>query len=145
MTAHIQKLLSSLHRLKPVRPNEWVACCPAHPDKNPSLAIKLCDSDGKILIKCWAGCTADEIVGSVGMDLADLFPVTTDRWGKPVRAKDREYFNPRTVLESLLSEASVIALASQDSFNDVLVPTQAYADRVELAHNRISQAMQYFN
>jgi hypothetical protein len=27
----------------------------------------------------------------------------------------------------------------------VLVPTQAYADRVELAHNRISQAMQYFN
>jgi hypothetical protein len=48
-------------------------------------------------------------------------------------------------LESLLSEASVIALASQDSFNDVLVPTQAYADRVELAHNRISQAMQYFN
>jgi DNA primase len=40
--------------------NGWTACCPAHDDKNPSLAIAV--EDKKILFKCFAGCSYKEIV-----------------------------------------------------------------------------------
>jgi putative DNA primase/helicase len=31
-----------------------MGCCPSHEDRNPSLALK--DSNGKVLVKCHAGC-----------------------------------------------------------------------------------------
>jgi hypothetical protein len=49
------------------------ACCPAHEDRNPSLAISEAD-DGTVLLNCFAGCAADEVVAALGLDMADLFP-----------------------------------------------------------------------
>src|SRR5690606_26428446 len=75
MTAPIDLLLPRLVKVKPAKHGQWVACCPvlAHDDKTPSLRIKEAD-DGKLLLKCWAGCTAAEIVAAVGLELRDLFP-----------------------------------------------------------------------
>ena len=39
------------------------ACCPAHDDRNPSLSVS--DSNGKILVKCWAGCSQEEVIGAL--------------------------------------------------------------------------------
>jgi 5S rRNA maturation endonuclease (ribonuclease M5) len=47
--------------------------CPAHDDETASLSVKE-GSDGRILLKCFAGCTADEIVKKMGLTQADLFP-----------------------------------------------------------------------
>lgn len=41
-----------------------VACCPAHKDDNPSLSIDLA-ADGKILVKCHAGCSQDAVIASL--------------------------------------------------------------------------------
>ena len=49
----------------------WMACCPAHDDHNPSMHVNV-GRDGRILVKCFAGCTADEIVGALGLTRADL-------------------------------------------------------------------------
>jgi len=39
----------------------WMACCPAHHDRQPSLSI--CDADGgKVLIRCHAGCKQEEVI-----------------------------------------------------------------------------------
>ena len=65
-----------LEKLQGVRSNshgKWLARCPAHDDKSPSLSIKLTD-DGKILIHCFAGCHVTKIVESLGLTLADLMP-----------------------------------------------------------------------
>ena len=51
----------------------WIACCPAHDDRNPSLSITDGD-DGKVLLHCHAGCSVDQIVSAAGLDLKDLFP-----------------------------------------------------------------------
>jgi DNA primase len=51
----------------------YTACCPAHDDKDPSLSITE-TSDRKVLLKCFSGCTAAEIVGAIGLELKDLFP-----------------------------------------------------------------------
>jgi len=55
--------------------DQWMACCPGHEDKSPSLSIK--DTPEKILIYCHAGCDPALILGNVGLEMADLFH--TDR------------------------------------------------------------------
>lgn len=48
-----------------------MSCCPAHEDREPSLHISL--KDEVILLKCHAGCATEDIVKSLGMEMADLF------------------------------------------------------------------------
>jgi len=64
-----------LPHLKGVRKSfrGWVACCPAHGDREPSLSIGLGD-EGQVLLKCFAGCCLDQIVAAMGITVADLFP-----------------------------------------------------------------------
>lgn len=72
-SACLDNVLSCLDKVKSAGTNKWKACCPAHDDKNPSLAITE-TSDGTVLLKCWAGCTAQDIVSAIGLELRDLFP-----------------------------------------------------------------------
>ena len=62
-----------LNRLDKVsqRGDQYTACCPAHDDKKPSLAIT--EKGSKILLKCWSGCTTQDITGALGIELKDLF------------------------------------------------------------------------
>lgn len=69
----LEKVLSRLDKVKPAGPSKWKACCPAHDDKNPSLSIREAD-DGKVLLRCWAGCESRDITAAIGLELRDLFP-----------------------------------------------------------------------
>ena len=51
----------------------WTCRCPAHVDRNPSLSIGTGD-DGRVLVKCFAGCSADEVVAAIGLTTRDLMP-----------------------------------------------------------------------
>lgn len=51
----------------------WTARCPAHDDRTNSLSINAGD-DGRILLKCFAGCSAAEVAAAMDLTLADLFP-----------------------------------------------------------------------
>jgi putative DNA primase/helicase len=63
-----------IHHLEMVRKNGpgWMAKCPAHDDRAPSLSITE-GEDGRTLIKCHAGCATTEIVKAVGLRMSDLF------------------------------------------------------------------------
>lgn len=58
----------------------WIARCPVpghgkgKGDRSPSLGIGV-GKDGKILIKCFAGCPAEDVVSALGLDMKGLFPV----------------------------------------------------------------------
>ena len=51
----------------------WIAKCPAHEDRSPSLSIAE-GRDERVLLRCWAGCRTEEVVAALGLQLADLFP-----------------------------------------------------------------------
>jgi AAA domain-containing protein len=51
----------------------WRACCPAHPDRRPSLSIGI-GEQGQVLLKCFAGCPLERIVEAIGLTVTDLFP-----------------------------------------------------------------------
>jgi 5S rRNA maturation endonuclease (ribonuclease M5) len=50
----------------------YSACCPAHEDRFPSLSLGE-GENGKILVKCFTGCSSEEICSSLGLSAADLF------------------------------------------------------------------------
>jgi energy-coupling factor transporter ATP-binding protein EcfA2 len=68
-----------LDRLTGVQRNGsgWMAQCPAHDDDTPSLSIGEGD-DGRVLLKCHAGCATSSIVEATGLTMADLFSDETD-------------------------------------------------------------------
>jgi len=68
-----EQFVSSLRNVKKRGANQWLCSCPAHADDDPSLAVTTTTS-GKILLKCFAGCSALEVVQSMGLRLEDLFP-----------------------------------------------------------------------
>ena len=62
-----------LHRLEAVRRTSrgYLARCPAHADRHPSLSVS--EGERGILVKCWAGCTTEEIVRALGLTVRGLF------------------------------------------------------------------------
>ena len=64
-----------LNRLKNVKScgDGWSAECPAHLDTHNSLSINI-GVNGQVLVHCFAGCTAQEIVSAMGLGMRDLFP-----------------------------------------------------------------------
>ena len=48
------------------------ARCPAHEDRHASLGVNEGD-DGRVLVRCYAGCETEAIVKALGLELGDLF------------------------------------------------------------------------
>ena len=67
----IEHVLSLLPSAKP-NGKGWMVCCPAHEDRSPSLSINEGD-DGRVLLKCFAGCATEAIVEALGISQRDLF------------------------------------------------------------------------
>ena len=52
--------------------NKAKAFCPAHDDRNnPSLSVRA--EDDKVLLHCFVGCEAEDIVAAIGLKMGDLF------------------------------------------------------------------------
>ncbi len=62
--------------------------CPAHADRSPSLSIAQGD-DERILLRCFAGCTVEEITAAMGLSVKDLFPDATRSAGDIRRDRER--------------------------------------------------------
>lgn len=76
----IEKVLGLLKCVKPSGDSgkQWVSCCPAHEDAKASLGIGRLD-DGRVLLKCYAGCDTKNIVLALGLEMRDLFPDRRER------------------------------------------------------------------
>jgi hypothetical protein len=66
----------------------FMARCPAHDDKTPSLSIAESE-DGGVLLKCHAGCPTEDVVRAAGLKMSDLFPE------KPVGERHRSPIKDR--------------------------------------------------
>lgn len=135
--ADVHRLLARLDKVKQTRSDAWQACCPAHDDRSPSLNIRMAE-DGKMLVRCWAGCSAADIMAAVGLELSDLFPRRErDTWSRPVAASQR--WVPRDVLSSIASEALITLIAAEDIRQGKTLP-DADIDRLAVAAGRLRSA-----
>lgn len=68
-------------RLSHVRPagKGFVARCPAHEDRDPSLSIT--ETGDRVLLHCHAGCSTQDILDAIGLEWADVFREAKARGG----------------------------------------------------------------
>ncbi|MCP4039714.1 MAG: hypothetical protein GY733_22410 [bacterium] len=78
-SAPLEAVLSRLTRPKKSGTG-WSACCPAHEDRRPSLSVAV-GEDGRVLLACHAGCTADAICAALSIPISELFPRRVPWWG----------------------------------------------------------------
>lgn len=141
----IGNLLNRLEKVKGSK-GRWTACCPAHGDKSPSLAITMLD-DGRILLKCFAGCSAYEIVSAVGMDMTDLFPKETKlgyRSDNQAIKSERRPFYATDLLKIIHFEALLTGIAAFDLSEGRQISIDD-RKRLKTAFERINEAVSYIN
>lgn len=133
----IDMLLSHLDRVKRTGNSTWLARCPAHQDRSPSLSIR--EADDKVLIHCHAGCSVHEVVAAVGLEISDLFPprpVDPSQVGKPMRRP----FPCADAFRAVAFEATIVALAGA-----AIIAGEPFSqfdkDRLLVAVGRINDAL----
>lgn len=115
----------------------WVARCPAHEDRTPSLSVREVE-DGMIILHCFAGCSAEAIVAAMGLQMANLFQAKrpASMRGPAARLPARE------ILELIDQEVLLIALTALDLAEQGFLSEEAY-ERLFIAAARIGQARDY--
>ena len=81
-------VLDFLEDVRSTGPETWMARCPGHNDKRPSLSIREGD-DGRVLLYCFAGCGAYRVLDAIGLDMADLYPKRLDSSPQTTRGPRR--------------------------------------------------------
>jgi hypothetical protein len=66
------RLLDRLQHVKKTAPNRWLARCPAHEDRSPSLSIRELD-DGRVLLHDFGCCSTTDVLAAIGLEMGDLF------------------------------------------------------------------------
>jgi DNA primase len=126
-----------LSRLEKVRGKNgsFTACCPAHRDKSPSLAIR---QDGeRILLHCFAGCGAKDVVSAVGLTLGDLFQ-EEKKWHRQKPLKRQFY---ATDLLRIINKEALIVLISAIDMAGGKKLSDADLERLKVAAGRIEEAV----
>ena len=70
----IDLLLSRLENVRSAGPGQWMASCPAHDDKIPSLSITFKNSRTGPLFHCHATCSPESILEAASLTWADVLP-----------------------------------------------------------------------
>lgn len=116
MSSPVNILLSRLESVKKTG-RGWVARCPAHQDRTASLSIAEGD-DGRALVHDFAGCSATDVLGAIGLDVADLFPNRERRDLSPIERRQRRDYaqaaQVRAALNVLGFEAKIVSIAARD-------------------------------
>jgi hypothetical protein len=128
-------LLSRLDRIKRTGPGRWIARCPAHDDKSPSLSVRELD-DGRLLLHDFAGCDVADVLAAVGLDWDAIMP---ERAIDHHRPRERRPFNAHDVLACLATESLIVAIVAADIVNGKEV-SSIDKDRVITAAARIEAA-----
>ena len=67
----VNEFLALLEKVKPAGKDRWMALCPAHNDRTPSLSVTALPD--KILVSCQAGCHINAVLAALKVEMSDLF------------------------------------------------------------------------
>jgi hypothetical protein len=105
-------IIERLDRARRTGDGRWLARCPAHEDKGPSLSVREVP-DGRVLLHCFGGCQTADVLAAIGAQWSDICP-PRDRTapGRPLR-RERVAF-ASDALRALALESTIVALAAGD-------------------------------
>lgn len=130
-----EELLSRLERVRETAAGQWLACCPAHEDRNPSLSIKRIDD--RLLVHCFAGCSPCDVVAAVGLSLADLFNRPLSHKKPPLDAHERRRNGQAFEALQALQVEALVTLIAADRMGTGRRLGWRDTDRLHIAFERI--------
>jgi hypothetical protein len=132
-------ILSRLDKVRETGSNRWMACCPAHEDKSPSLSIRELQ-DGRTLVHCFAGCAPDDILAAVSLSWKDL---RSDTYTAPRSAPAwTRKFNPLDLLRIVSEEVTLVAIVANDMLARKTISEESWK-RLATAASRINRVRDY--
>jgi hypothetical protein len=140
----VERMLEMLTKVKGGN-GRWTACCPAHNDRGPSLAIRELE-DGRVLLHCFAGCETLHVVQALGMDMTDLFPPDSKRREYPVEGKKsvKPAFFASDLMRIISFEALVVSICAYDMGQGKKL-NESDRERMKLSQQRIEEVIKYAN
>ena len=150
MSSPINNLLDRLDGVRQCG-DSYRAECPAHDGQNPTALKVSVGDDGRLLLHCFHGCSALDVVHALGLELSDLFE---QRLMHNVPPEEQKQIGARVlrrrvlgVLEEVIPELVVITCAGADIAPllymmplDHPLQLPENRERVDLALERIQQA-----
>lgn len=131
----IDNVLARLKNVKQTSKETYLACCPSHDDRTPSLSIRGL-ADGRILIHCFGGCDIYSILSSIELEITDLFP---HKLGNHKKIDKR--FPAKDVLVAIGFECFVVLNSAKILLNNKVFTTDDRA-RLVLSVSRIQSAIE---
>lgn len=128
--------LSRLDKVKSTGKDRWVACCPAHKDKSPSLSVRLLDDD-RILVHCFAGCDLESVLAAIQLQIADIMPASMLGHKK----SEQRPFTTADALRCISFEAQVVAIYALNTAKGKQLSIED-KERLLKASERINGALQ---
>ena len=139
----VERMLSRLEKVKG-KNGSWTACCPAHNDKSPSLAIRE-GEDGRVLLHCFGGCETINVIQALGMDMNDLFPPRKGWSGETHSIKPiKPAFYASDLLRIISFECLIVSICAYDMSHGKKIQDED-RDRLKVAQQRIEEVMHYAN
>jgi CHC2 zinc finger len=127
----IERLAERLNA-KSTGDGRWMAKCPAHDDRTPSLSLRR-GRDGRNLWHCFgAGCAPHDIARAIAVPVEELLRDTPAPPGRPRPAR------PETIAERTL------AIALEQRWVEAL-PEYEVADAIRCAHVLVGQGRHWAN
>lgn len=114
MASPVETVLGALEAVQRTGPGRWAARCPAHDDRRPSLSVREA-ADGKVLLNCFGGCGALDILDALGLDWLDLWPAeealrTYSASSRELRRQGLPRLTAADLLALLEREATVVEI-----------------------------------
>jgi len=134
---NVENLLQQLDQVKKTSTHKWIARCPAHDDRTPSLAIRELE-DGRILLHCFAGCGAAEVLDRIGMSFSDLYPPPV---GNHHLQRVRKPFNASDVLTGVAFEILIAWIFAKQLATDRQL-SEAERSRLLICASRLQRGME---
>jgi AAA domain/Toprim domain len=129
----VDRFLNLVRPYKPKSDGGWSARCPAHEDQKASLSVNR-GADGRVLLRCFAGCDHTAIAKAVGLNVSDLF-VPDDRHPSASGTKSAGRL---TVARFAESKGFELEFLSRRGFRDIatLTPAERAQHNVPITEQR---------
>lgn len=116
----------------------WIAKCPAHDDRSPSLSVKDA-GEGRTLINCFAGCSVQVVLDALGLTWSALYPPRSNDPYARRKFTKAGWHSAADALRCLDTEATIIYFAARDMCDGITLSEQD-RDRLLIAVARVKRA-----
>lgn len=134
----VDTIVAGLDGVRRTGDRRYVARCPAHDDRSPSLSVRDAGG-GRTLLHCFAGSATADVLAALGLKWTDLYPLSSHDPSKRRQFRRERVANADDALRCLSHESLIVSLVAGDIADGKEISSKD-RERLVLAASRIEAA-----